>query len=58
MSFAKRTGDYGFLSKTDLKVLALARMFEVEANGTKNLRNMPQKVYFVVLFVVLLIGNC
>jgi RNA-binding protein NOB1 len=37
--FAKSTGDFFSLSATDIKVLALAYMLEVERNGTVNLRS-------------------
>eukprot|EP00181_Compsopogon_caeruleus_P000684 CAMPEP_0184688598 /NCGR_PEP_ID=MMETSP0312-20130426/30186_1 /TAXON_ID=31354 /ORGANISM="Compsopogon coeruleus, Strain SAG 36.94" /LENGTH=627 /DNA_ID=CAMNT_0027145851 /DNA_START=51 /DNA_END=1934 /DNA_ORIENTATION=+ len=39
--FAKTTGDYGSLSKTDLEVLALAWDLEVETVGKGNLRREP-----------------
>lgn len=44
VDFAKRTGDFRSLSRTDLRVVALARMFEVERNGTSRLRQGPQPV--------------
>ncbi len=40
--FAKLTGDLYFLSKTDLRVLALTHQLEVEAHGNKNVRARPR----------------
>ena len=41
--FAKLTGDYGSLSLTDIKVLALAYMLEVEANGKSRIDTTPKQ---------------
>lgn len=42
VDFAKKTGDFPTLSKTDMKVLALAYMLEVEAKGSADhLRTTP-----------------
>ncbi|KAJ3036797.1 Nin1 binding protein, partial [Rhizophlyctis rosea] len=43
VAFSKKTGDYGVLSATDLKVLALTWMMEKEARGTAHLRTEPVK---------------
>jgi rRNA maturation endonuclease Nob1 len=40
--FAKLTGDFGFLSLTDLKVLALAYMLERQESGDNHLRSKPK----------------
>ncbi|KAI9344298.1 Nin one binding Zn-ribbon like-domain-containing protein [Obelidium mucronatum] len=40
-AFARKTGDFGVLSRTDVKVLALAWMLEVEKNGRANVRAEP-----------------
>lgn len=40
-SFAKKTGDFSVLSRTDIEVLALAYEREVEKNGDKHLRKAP-----------------
>ncbi len=42
IEFARKTGDIGHLSVTDLKVLALTYDLEVEVNGTKFIRTEPQ----------------
>lgn len=42
-SFAKLTGDYGFLSVIDLKVLALTYDLEKQFNGTDHIRKEPAK---------------
>ena len=42
VSFTRQTGDFAFLSLTDLKVLALAYMLEVEENGADHLRTKPK----------------
>ena len=42
VSFAKKTGDYRSLSVTDLRVMALTYMLEVERNGTANIRAAPR----------------
>lgn len=41
--FAKRTGDYTFLSATDIKVLALTYQLEKEVVGVDHLRKEPSK---------------
>ncbi|CAN8069600.1 unnamed protein product [Agarophyton chilense] len=43
IDFAKRTGDFSVLSLTDLKVIALTRMLEREANGDKFLKTAPSQ---------------
>jgi len=42
VAFSRKTGDFPFLSKVDLKLLALAVTFELELNGTKFIRDEPQ----------------
>tara|TARA_A100001015_G_C15029978_1_gene732660 strand:+ start:1008 stop:3491 length:2484 start_codon:yes stop_codon:yes gene_type:complete len=42
--FAKLTGDFGFLSLTDLKVLALTYMLERQESGDNHLRSKPKKM--------------
>src|SRR5690606_32422971 len=42
--FAKRTGDYCRLSATDIKIIALTYMLEVETNGKKNLKPLPEGI--------------
>ena len=43
LDFARKTGDYGSLSLTDVKVMALALMLEVEAKGSgSHLRDEPR----------------
>lgn len=42
IAFARKTGDFSYLSLTDLRVLALAYMLEVEANGAEHLRTSPE----------------
>ncbi|KAJ3067689.1 hypothetical protein HDU99_003414, partial [Rhizoclosmatium hyalinum] len=42
-AFAKKTGDFNVLSKTDLKVLALTWMLEKEKSGTAHLRTEPMR---------------
>lgn len=44
VNFSKKTGDYASLSKTDLKVLALAYMLEKERNGVAHLKTEPKQV--------------
>jgi len=39
--FSKKTGDYGSLSATDIKVMALAYQLEVEANGVEHIKTEP-----------------
>lgn len=34
-AFAKKTGDYAAISKTDLRLIALTHMLEIELNGKK-----------------------
>lgn len=34
-NFAKKTGDYAAISKTDLRLIALTHMLEIELNGKK-----------------------
>lgn len=41
-SFAKKTGDFSVLSRTDLEILALTYELEVERNGEGHLRKSPQ----------------
>lgn len=43
-NFAKLTGDFVSLSATDLRVLALTYMLEVEANGKAHIRTKPKPV--------------
>ena len=40
-SFAKKTGDFSLLSRTDLLLLALTYEVECEHNGSSHLRNAP-----------------
>lgn len=48
-SFAKQTGDIRVLSATDMKVLALAYMLDVEAHrGSSHLNTEPKKVSNVI----------
>lgn len=42
--FARATGDYSVLSLTDLRVIALCWMLEVERGGISRLRDQPMKV--------------
>lgn len=42
--FARATGDYSVLSLTDLRVIALCWMLEVERGGISRLREQPVKV--------------
>lgn len=39
--FAKKTGDYRFLSATDIKLIALTYQLEKEIVGTDHLRTEP-----------------
>lgn len=48
VDFAKKTGDYASLSITDMKVIALTRMFEREHNGADHLRATPPLPTLVV----------
>lgn len=41
--YAKRTGDYSVLSSTDMRVLALTFMLDVERNGRRFLKEVPEK---------------
>ncbi|RLN68261.1 hypothetical protein BBJ29_000844 [Phytophthora kernoviae] len=41
VNFSRKTGDFTYLSLTDLRVMALSYQFEVEANGTDHLRSSP-----------------
>lgn len=45
---SKQTGDYAILSKTDLKVMALCYMLEIEKNGRKHIRE-PKAAAFTEL---------
>jgi len=49
VEFAKKSGDYASLSRTDLKVLALSYMIEKEQNGQKYIRSSPAVKSFVRL---------
>lgn len=42
--YAKKTGDYGFLSATDLGVLGLTYELELERNGPVHIKPEPKKV--------------
>lgn len=42
--FSKKTGDYSVLSKTDIRLLALAYDVEFEENGTSRIRPEPGKL--------------
>ena len=42
--FAAQTGDLAVLSATDLEIIALTYMLEVEANGTQFIRDAPVRV--------------
>ena len=44
MEFAKKTGDFPVLSAVDLKVIALTLTLELEANGSKNIKQEPASV--------------
>jgi rRNA maturation endonuclease Nob1 len=50
--FAKKTGDFRELSRTDLMVLALTYMMEVECNGTKFLKPEPVSIPLDMLDVI------
>jgi rRNA maturation endonuclease Nob1 len=39
-AFAKKTGDFSAISKTDLRLIALTHMLEVELNGKKYLNDV------------------
>ena len=47
--FSKLTGDFKSLSVTDLKVLALTYMIEVQKNGLKNIKTAPTPVSKIVI---------
>ena len=38
--YAQKTGDFAALSKTDLKLLALTYMLELEMHGSKYIKNL------------------
>jgi hypothetical protein len=42
ISFARKIGEYAFLSTVDLKLLALTYMFESEVHGTAHIKTEPQ----------------
>ena len=42
--FAKKTGDFAAISKTDLRLIALTHMLELELNGKKYLNDIANKV--------------
>jgi RNA-binding protein NOB1 len=44
--YAKRTGDYANLSSCDLGILALTYEIEVEINGAKNIKPLPEDFAF------------
>lgn len=52
MEFAKKTGDIRELSRTDLLVLALTYMLEVESNGLKHVRTEPVGVPLSMMDVI------
>lgn len=41
VNFSRKTGDFAYLSLTDLRVMALSYQLEVEANGADHLRTSP-----------------
>ncbi|CEG47875.1 rna-binding protein nob1 [Plasmopara halstedii] len=41
VNFSRKTGDFAYLSLTDLRVMALSYQLEVEANGSNHLRTSP-----------------
>ncbi|TPX33780.1 hypothetical protein SmJEL517_g03410 [Synchytrium microbalum] len=43
-TFSKRTGDYPVLSRTDIRLIALAWTLEKEENGMTNLKSDPQPI--------------
>ncbi|OQR92134.1 RNA-binding protein NOB1 [Achlya hypogyna] len=47
-AFARLTGDFQFLSLTDLRIMALTYMFERETNGIEHLRTAPKITETVV----------
>lgn len=42
VNFSRKTGDFAYLSLTDLRVMALTYMLEAEANGTEHLKTSPE----------------
>ncbi|KAF0690509.1 Aste57867_18099 [Aphanomyces stellatus] len=42
VNFSRLTGDFQFLSLTDLRIMALAYMFERETNGIEHIRTTPK----------------
>jgi RNA-binding protein NOB1 len=42
--FAKKTGDYAAISKTDLRLIALTHMLEIELNGKKYLNEVSAEL--------------
>ena len=58
-AFSKKTGDYGVLSSTDVKVLALAYELECQlgVERGKNLRTAPLQQVMYVLTESLLFGQ-
>ncbi|OQS03607.1 RNA-binding protein NOB1 [Thraustotheca clavata] len=47
-AFARLTGDFQFLSLTDLRIMALTYMFERETNGVEHIRTKPKMAETVV----------
>ncbi|CAH0481987.1 unnamed protein product [Peronospora belbahrii] len=43
INFSRKTGDFTYLSLTDLRVMALTYQLEVEANGDDHLRTNPER---------------
>ena len=44
MAFAKKTGDFAVLSRTDLSVIALTYQYEIAVNGDEHIRITPGQV--------------
>ncbi|OWZ07429.1 RNA-binding protein NOB1 [Phytophthora megakarya] len=42
VNFSRKTGDFTYLSLTDLRVMALSYQLEAETNGTDHLRTSPE----------------
>lgn len=42
VNFSRKTGDFAYLSLTDLRVMALTYMLEAEANGIEHLKTSPE----------------
>uniref|UniRef100_K3X822 C3H1-type domain-containing protein n=1 Tax=Globisporangium ultimum (strain ATCC 200006 / CBS 805.95 / DAOM BR144) TaxID=431595 RepID=K3X822_GLOUD len=42
VNFSRKTGDFAYLSLTDLRVMALTYMLEAETNGTDHLKTSPE----------------